>query len=163
MVDELARIASMEEKIESLRAEASFFTVLSESTKAKLLRLLIASGGHYRALINAVDGLERLKDKYKERFLKAPPFKFGGETEKEVLENQLSVEKSMVIAYETILKLLDKLSTTKEIKRKGVRVSPNKVKPVVKEILAAEKGHVAIVEEIFSLFKEAHLEMFPKF
>lgn len=163
LVDELVRIANIEEKVESKRTEASFFIVLNESTKAKLLRLLIEAGEHYRALINAVDGLERLKDKYKERFLKAPPFKFGGETEKEVLENQVSVEKSMAIIYKTILKLLDELSDKAEIKREGVRVIPNKVESVVKVILASEKEHVATIEEIFSLFKEAHLEMFPKF
>ena len=159
LVDALARIANMEEKVESLHSEAALFVLFDESTKQKMIRLMMGSGEHYYTLINAVDGLERLKEKYKERFLRAPPFKLGEETEKEIIENQVSVEKSMVMVYETILKLLDELGDRAEIKKKGVRVIPDKVKSAVKENLASEKRHVAAAEEILRLFREAHLDM----
>lgn len=123
---------------------------------------MVESGEHYSTLINTVDGLESLKEKYKERFLQAPPFKIGGETVREIIENQLSVEKSMAIGYEKILQMLDELSDRTEIRKKGVRVILDKVKSAVKDISAQEKEHVKIAGEILRLFKEAHLEMFPK-
>ena len=83
----------------------------------------------------------------------------GGEIEKGIIENQVSAEKSMVMVYETILKLLDELGDRAEIKKKGVRVIPDKVKSAVKENLASEKRHVATAEEILRLFREAHLDM----
>ncbi len=159
LVDALARIASMEEKVESIHLEASLFVLFDKSTKQKMIQLMMESGDHYYKLINAVDGLERLKEKHSERFLKAPPFKLGGETEKEIVANQVSIEKSMVMFYETILKLLDELGDRAEFKREGVRVIPDKVKSVVKEILEEEKRHISMVEEILQLFKEAHLQM----
>lgn len=163
LVVELARIANMEEKVEGMHSVASFFVLLDDSTKQKLLRLVLASGGHYHNLIHAADGLESLKEKYKDRFLKGPPFKLGGRTEVEILQNQLSVETSMQIAYETILKLLDELGGKAEIKKKGVKVIPDKVKSAVKENLASEKQHVATVEEILRLSREAHLVMSSKY
>ena len=159
LVDALARIASMEEKVESIHLEASLFVLFDESTKQKMIQLMMESGDHYFKLTNAVDGLERLKEKHRERYLMAPPFKLGGETEKEIISNQVSIEKSMVMFYETILKLLDELGDRAEIKREGVRVIPEKVKSAVKEILASEKRHVATAEEILCSFREAHLSM----
>ena len=78
LVDALARIANMEEKVESLHSEASLFVLFDESTKQKMIQLMMGSGGHYYTLINAIDGLEKLKENHRERFLRGPPFKLGG-------------------------------------------------------------------------------------
>jgi hypothetical protein len=152
LVDELARAASIEEKVESLAGGVSFFAVLNESKKQKLYQVMIASGDHYRALIREFKGLEKLKEKIKERFLNAPPFQLKREKDMDALISQLSVEKSMKIGYENILKMLDRMSNRAKIRREGVTVIPHKAKLLIKKLIAAEKGHILTLEEIIRSF-----------
>lgn len=155
LVDELSRAASIEEKVESIAGGISFFAILSESKKQKLYQVMIASGDHYRALIREFKGLEELKEKIKERFLNAPPFQLRGEKDMDALINQLSLEKSMKVGYENILKMLDRLGDKAKISREGVTVAPSKAKTLIKKLIAAEKGHILNIEEIIHSFSEA--------
>ncbi|MFH1821383.1 MAG: hypothetical protein ABH852_02940, partial [Methanobacteriota archaeon] len=155
LVAELARVVSIEEKVESLAGGTSFFAVLNESKKQKLYQVMVASGDHYRALIKEFKGLEKLKEKIKERFLSAPPFQHGGEKDMDALINQLSLEKSMKIGYENILKMLDRLGDKAKISKAGVTVVPNKAKPLIKKLIAAEKEHILTLEEIIRSFGTA--------
>jgi len=155
LVNELARVASIEEKVESIAGGSSFFAVLNESKKQKLYQVMVASGDHYRALIKEFKGLEKLKEKNKESFLKAPPFQFKGEKDMDALINQLNLEKSMKIAYENILKMLDRLGDKAKIKEEGVTIIPNETKDLIKKLIAAEKGHILTIEDIIRSFGTA--------
>ncbi len=156
LVHELARALNIEETVEQLRSETSFFATLNEPVKKEMYRLLKESEEHYNILINAVDRLKNFKNRHRGHFLQHPPFELGGEDENEVLENQLEVERSLVIAYEEILKMLDELSGRDKIKIKGVKIIPQKVKSAVEKILAQEKEHVATVENLKRRFKIMH-------
>lgn len=155
LIDELVRVTILEEKIKSTFSEA-FLTLSDESLKQKMYKLAMESDEHYHMLINTVNGLGKFKTKHKEHFLDAPPFKFRGKTMEEILENQLTLEKSAAMIYKTILKLLDKLSDKAEIKREGLRISPDKLKLFCKNIPATKKRHISIIEEILDLYKDIH-------
>ena len=160
LIDELVRIANIEEMVEGKQTQVSFFCITDEKCKKKMYELLRGSGYHYRSLIGAVDGLESLKEKYKERFLSTPPFKIDGETERESIENQLSAESGMLVVYESILEMLEKFEPKAEIRRLGVRIVPDELKPTIIHLIKSEKEHVATVEAIFRLFRETNLHLF---
>jgi len=160
LIDELARVASMEDVVESKRTQSSFFAMFNEPNKQSMYAILTDCGRHYRMLTEEVGGLRNLKEESRERFLLAPPFGIGGETEKETIENQLSAERSMLIAYENILKMLEKLGPKSEVRKSGVRIVPDKVRPTVRFLIEDEKRHIATVEEILRLFKEKHIHLF---
>jgi len=140
LLNELARVASMEEKVAAKVAETSFIAISDESIKRKLYQIMRESRDQSLMLVSNVDGLDRLKESYEERFVQVPPFLLGGKTEVETLENQLRAVKSLKIVYEGILQLLDELGDKTEIKEEGVETISGEVKSLVKDLLAAKKG-----------------------
>ncbi len=155
LVQELARAASLEGKIESQASQTTFLAVLSETKKQKLYEVMSASGMHYRALIGEFKGLEKLIEGAKGRFLDVPPFLSKGDSDMRALENQLSVEKSAKVGYENILKKLNQLGDKAKIVVNGVTVVPDKAKPIIKKLIEAEKGHIKIIEGIIRSFGTA--------
>lgn len=155
LIDELIRITILEEKIESTLSEA-FLNLFDEPLKQKMYTLAMESAMHNHMLIKTVNGLEKFKMKYKEHFLDAPPFKFQGKPTGGILENLHALETSAAMVYETILKLLDKLSDKTEIKKGGLRIIPENLKFCCKKISATKKLHISIIEENLSLYKDTH-------
>jgi rubrerythrin len=155
LLNELARVASMEEKVAAKVAETSFIAISDESIKRKLYQILRESRDHSSMLVSNVDGLDRLKDSYKERFVQIPPFLLGGKTEVETMENQLRAVKSLKIVYEGILQLLDELGDKTEIKEEGVETISGEIKSLIKDILAAKKKQIATTKKL-SVCLEKH-------
>jgi hypothetical protein len=69
LLNELARVASMEEKVAAQVAETSFIAISDESIKRKLYQIMRESHDQSLMLVSNVDGLDKLKESYKERFI----------------------------------------------------------------------------------------------
>lgn len=156
LINELVRISILEEKIKNTLSE-TFLNLFDETLKQKMHKLSMESEIHYHMLIKTVDGLEKFKMKSKKHLTDASPLEFQGKPMVEVLENLYTFEKSATMVYETILKLLDKLSDQAEIKREGLRIIPEKLKICCKKISAAKQLHISIIDEILDLYRDKYV------
>jgi len=155
LVSHLARLANMQDFIVSQRTEASLFTIPDSKVRRTLLAILMDSREHYNLLLQTVPGLEQLREKHRGSFLQILPIKLG-ETEEEILINQLSVQKSLEISLELVLKFLDILREG-EIEKDGVVVITHRLRRIVRIILRRQRENIRTLEKALKLYRESHI------
>lgn len=157
MVSELVKVAIIEERVVTTFSEA-FLNLFDETSKKKMYQLAMESAEHYDMLKSAVSGLEEYKTKYKDYFIGPSPFKLEKKSMKQILEDQLTLEKIAIGNYKSILKILNELSEDKRIVRKGLRIAPDELKLVCTKILKTKQGHISLVEKILDVYADMFVE-----
>lgn len=157
LVEELAKMAFIEDRGISLLLEATLMKVSEELSGEKIFNIMLESGNHYDKLINGIENLEVEIENFSDKFsdiadLLFDKDNFSNKTERDVLKELVDLENNLIHKYELVLDLLDGYEKDKIIKGREAKLEVGEVKEIIIDIIEDKERHAEIVRKV--LFEE---------
>lgn len=161
LIEEIAKMAFIEDRVESVFKEATLMRVSDDSSREKIFKIMLKSGDHRDELINSVENLEveiadsadKLSD-IADLLLKKEIF--FNRSERDILRELLDLENNLIDKYELISDLLDNYQDDEVVNKGEIELEVGEVRKVIDGIIADEERHAEVVGQV--LFKARRSE-----